>query len=152
MFNIDHSLEFRPPTTFARFVRQVAEHRERTDSAPKVTAVAPVHAPRIVELAQDELVKMKARRGTSISCVRGQLWITEDWNSNDVMLEPGETHQSTGLGRIVIVAFAPSAFRTVVASSAASVSRPWRFVADRLSVMLTIVRKRGELQASRFAH
>lgn len=88
----------------------------------------------IVTVARNRVIALDHARGTTIVCIRGLLWITEQRLGQDVLLEPGERYVLTGNGRALVTALevgaakliaAPSLSRSVLDTVAAKVSGWW---------------------------
>lgn len=56
----------------------------------------------VVDLAANETASVHGHRGTSIRCVRGQLWVTQEGDSHDYFLPRGVSFVAAGAGRIVV--------------------------------------------------
>lgn len=55
----------------------------------------------IVELERGAVLPLPHARGTSIACIGGVVWVTNDDDPNDVVLEPGQGIQLCGKGTLV---------------------------------------------------
>lgn len=69
------------------------------------------------ELGTDQMLKISRTPRVSITCAAGQIWITEDGISEDVVLEHGATYTSHGKGNVIVYAFQPSGFDALRAPS-----------------------------------
>lgn len=88
----------------------------------------------IINVARNRTVGLDDARGTTIVCVRGLLWVTEQRRSEDVLLEPGERYVLSGRGKALVTALEPGAVRlidppsfssSVIDALAALVARWW---------------------------
>lgn len=88
----------------------------------------------IVTIARNRIIALDSARGTTIVCIRGLLWITEQRSSRDVLLEPGERYVLTGNGKALVTALevgaakllAPASLSwSVLSALTAKVSRWW---------------------------
>jgi hypothetical protein len=64
----------------------------------------------IIHLEADDVLPLRDVKGGRITCVSGALWITEDGNPNDIVLEPGASHEVTRKGTLLLQAVRPSQF------------------------------------------
>jgi hypothetical protein len=60
-----------------------------------------MRARRIIELERGAVLPVPCPRGTSIACVGGAVWVTNDDDRNDVILEPGQALRLCGSGTLV---------------------------------------------------
>jgi hypothetical protein len=58
----------------------------------------------IIELPAQAVLPVDRTRGASVRCLEGMLWITEEGNRNDYVVQGGEAFQLSGDGRAVIQA------------------------------------------------
>ncbi|MGQ0655741.1 MAG: DUF2917 domain-containing protein [Betaproteobacteria bacterium] len=88
----------------------------------------------IIELPAQAVLPVDQTRGASVRCLEGVLWITEEGNRNDYVVQSGEVFQLSGDGRAVIQALHPSrvAVDAVVAAAVDSSDRARRQPALRL--------------------
>jgi hypothetical protein len=61
-----------------------------------------------VELGQNQTLPILQADGVKVSCLHGSLWITQDHDSRDVILEPGDAFVMDRKGRALVSALAPS--------------------------------------------
>ena len=64
----------------------------------------------IIHLEADHILPLREAKGGRITCVSGALWITQDGDPNDVVLEPGASHEVTRRGTVLLQAMRPSRF------------------------------------------
>lgn len=62
------------------------------------------------QLAPRQLLRLPA--GSHLACDSGSLWITEDRQSYDAVLEPGQAFSPVGNGRLLVYAFTPAQLHT----------------------------------------
>lgn len=55
-----------------------------------------------LELEHGALLPLKKSKGFRVVCLEGALWITEDDDRRDVILEPGRHYQLRGEGTLVL--------------------------------------------------
>jgi hypothetical protein len=67
----------------------------------------------IINIARNRIIALDNARGTTIVCVRGSLWITEQRGSEDVLLEPGERYVLTGNGKALVTALEVGAIKLI---------------------------------------
>jgi hypothetical protein len=58
----------------------------------------------VVELQQGEILPLERARGVRITAVEGTLWVTEEHDPMDVVLEAGESHAVETAGRTLVQA------------------------------------------------
>ena len=61
----------------------------------------------VVELKRGELLAIR-KGGMRVDCLRGQVWITRDWDLRDVILGPGEGFEIQGKHHYLVQALVPS--------------------------------------------
>jgi hypothetical protein len=81
---------------------------------------------RRLELALRELVVIDDACEQFIRCECGELWLTQDGDSRDVILQPGDDWRVGRHQPVVISALKPSVLRIVATSGCATVARPCR--------------------------
>jgi hypothetical protein len=64
----------------------------------------------IIQLETDDILPLRNATGGRITCVSGALWITQDGDPNDIVLESGASHEVTGKGMVLLQAVRPSRF------------------------------------------
>ena len=74
-------------------------------------------------LRKGELLRLEGRRGLRITSRRGSLWLTQDGDPNDVVLDPGEAHRLEADGPVLI----QELDRACVSVDAAEPARPGRW-------------------------
>jgi hypothetical protein len=62
----------------------------------------------VVELQQGEILPLERARGVRITAVEGTLWVTEEHDPVDVVLEAGESHAVETAGRTLVQAMGRS--------------------------------------------
>jgi hypothetical protein len=62
----------------------------------------------VVELEQGDLLPLDRAKGVRISCVEGALWLTEERDAADVVLQPGQSYEVEATGRTLIQAMSRS--------------------------------------------
>lgn len=55
-----------------------------------------------IDLGRGEATSLLHAEGSTLRCVRGRLWVTEDNGGGDVVLEAGESYALTRRGRTVV--------------------------------------------------
>ena len=60
------------------------------------------------ELTQSNPTNLRATRGTIVTCVAGEVWLTIDGHPEDIILEPGQTYVFGCRANAFIAAFAPA--------------------------------------------
>lgn len=55
-----------------------------------------------LHLHRAQMVRLPETRGARVACLSGSVWITEDGDVRDIVLEPGESHLSDGTGAMLI--------------------------------------------------
>lgn len=63
-----------------------------------------------VELSRHESLALGRLLGQVVECRTGELWLTVDGESRDVILHPGDRHAVTSGGPVVVSAFETSVF------------------------------------------
>ena len=61
-----------------------------------------------VELGQSQTLPILQAEGVKVTCQRGCLWITQDRDPRDVILEPGDFFVMDRKGRALVSALSPS--------------------------------------------
>lgn len=61
-----------------------------------------------VELAQSGFLRLANAAGTSLTCLRGALWVTRDGSPKDAILAAGQSYVVEDAARILVFAFEPS--------------------------------------------
>ena len=61
-------------------------------------------------LGKGSLARLASRRGERIECLSGTLWVTQDGDPRDVVLEAGESFEFDRSGRSIVSAFADSRY------------------------------------------
>lgn len=61
------------------------------------------------ELARRELVTLTDARDHVLNCDSGELWITLDGDSRDIILGPGQSHRIDSAAPVVVSAIRPAA-------------------------------------------
>ena len=62
-------------------------------------------------LARDGLIALRDAQGTRVTCLTGALWITEDREHGDIVLEAGETVTLQRPGLTLVMALQPAELR-----------------------------------------
>jgi hypothetical protein len=65
----------------------------------------------LLSLAPDGMVALRDAPGTRVMCVSGSLWITEDRQGRDVILQAGDSFVLKRPGLTLIMALEPAALR-----------------------------------------
>ncbi len=60
------------------------------------------------ELSKSVSSHIRVSRGTGITSVRGEVWLTIDGRPDDIILEPGQTYLFERRATVFIAAFAPA--------------------------------------------
>lgn len=60
--------------------------------------------PIVIELERGAVLSVAATRGTRVNCLNGVLWLTEDHDSRDIVLEAGRGHAVARRGQAVVQA------------------------------------------------
>jgi hypothetical protein len=58
----------------------------------------------IIELEPHSILPMREAKGARLECIDGAVWITEEGNRNDFILEHGDAHALADDGRAVVQA------------------------------------------------
>jgi len=58
----------------------------------------------IIELEPHSVLPVREARGGRVQCIDGAVWITEEGNPNDVVLQHGDAHALADEGRTVVQA------------------------------------------------
>lgn len=69
-------------------------------------------------LRKGELLRLDGRRGLRITSRRGSLWLTQDGDPNDVVLDPGQAHCLEADGPVLIQALDRACVSVDAAASA----------------------------------
>jgi Protein of unknown function (DUF2917) len=75
-------------------------------------------------LRKGQLLALDGRHGLRIDCRAGSLWITEDGEPDDVVLEAGQSHSVSGRQRVLVQALGPA--RLAVRPPASAAGSSWR--------------------------
>ena len=70
--------------------------------------IAPAPQP-LQQLQSGALLVLPHPVGARLHCVSGCLWITQDGDSEDIVLYPGDSHASRGAARVIVQALEASA-------------------------------------------
>jgi hypothetical protein len=62
--------------------------------------------PALIRLRQGAVRRMPGHRGEGIAVFEGQVWVTQDGDPDDTILEAGQSHPLRGEGDVVVQAFA----------------------------------------------
>jgi hypothetical protein len=62
-------------------------------------------------LARGAILQVPRPAGCRIECLAGSLWVTQDNDPRDIMLEPGEECELSGRARVLVQALEPSRLR-----------------------------------------
>jgi hypothetical protein len=62
-------------------------------------------------LARDGLVALRDAQGAHVACLTGALWITEDHEHGDIILEAGESVTLRRRGLTLVMALQPASLR-----------------------------------------
>lgn len=62
-------------------------------------------------LPRDGLIALRDADGTRVTCLSGALWITEDHDHSDIILEAGETVTLRRPGLTLLMALQPASLR-----------------------------------------
>ena len=65
-------------------------------------------------LGQNQTRSLVDAKGSKISCRTGELWITQDHDIRDIVLEPGESFTLDSEGAVLVSAMAPSSVELVL--------------------------------------
>lgn len=57
------------------------------------------------EVGSNEAVALEQLAGWTLTAANGQVWLTEENDSRDYCLEPGERHRIRGAGKVVLVSW-----------------------------------------------
>ena len=63
----------------------------------------------MMKLQRGELVRIGAGAGTTLMAHGGTVWLTEQANPRDVLLQPGETFRLAGTGLVLVEALSDAA-------------------------------------------
>ena len=97
----------------------------------------------IIELAAREVVKLPDMRSATLRVTRGTLWITQEDDTQDVVLRPGDNWAVERNGLTVVEAQEDARFcvtgrrfEPVVASRSGRARSPWTKVRDAVAAFL----------------
>ena len=79
-------------------------------------------------LAKSQAVTLTDAKGSLIRCLSGGLWITQDHDPRDIVLEPGESFTIDRAGPAIVWALAPSSVEVRAAEQPrplAAIARRW---------------------------
>jgi hypothetical protein len=79
---------------------------------------------RAATLRKGQLLALDGRQGLRIDCREGSLWITQDGEPDDVVLEAGQSHSVSGRQRVLVQALGPA--RLAVRPPAGAAGSSWR--------------------------
>ena len=77
----------------------------------------------LLTLERDRLFVLRDAKGTSVFCLSGVLWITEDERVTDLVLRPGERFLVAHPGLVLVIGLEASTFRVVSEDRAGFVRR-----------------------------
>jgi Protein of unknown function (DUF2917) len=83
-------------------------------------------------LAAGQVATLHNAQGTHIECLSGWLWITQERDGRDIMLDPGEEVMLDRKGKTVIQSPRQSVVLVTDSRAAAPPARPWRRMAHAL--------------------
>ena len=89
-----------------------------------------------IVLGQGEAASLLHAEGSTLRCVRGTLWLTEDNGGGDVVLEAGESYALTRRGRTVVQSVVMPGGACCQVLLARSPRRPWATLRLLLSLLL----------------
>ncbi len=84
-------------------------------------------------LTARQTATLRDAQGTRIECLSGSLWITQEGDTRDVVLGPGEELTLERAGATLVHAFVPSLVLAVVSHPAAPGVSAWRRLVRGLS-------------------
>jgi hypothetical protein len=64
-----------------------------------------------IALARDGLIALRGAEGARVTCLSGALWITEDQEVSDIILEAGESTTLRRPGLTLLMALQPASLR-----------------------------------------
>ena len=76
----------------------------------------------VIELEPHSVLTLSDSKGAGVQCLEGSVWITEEDDRNDVVLESGESHEIARKGRALVQAMGAARIAVVPAASAAGSS------------------------------
>lgn len=86
----------------------------------------------VIELDYREIIPVERAVGARIHCIHGRIWVTEPGSADDIVLEPGESHEISRSGitivqalRQALVAVRPREAPRTAAANTARVGRLW---------------------------
>jgi Protein of unknown function (DUF2917) len=91
--------------------------------------------PSTFNLPRDGLMSLRDGKGTRVVCLSGALWITQEGQVEDVVLEAGQCLRIAERGLALVMALRPSSLQ-VRAARASAWTVPGRF-AGRLGTLLS---------------
>ncbi len=82
----------------------------------------------VTALGPHAALTLRNRRGHAIECVSGELWITQDGDSRDIVLARGERFTLDRDGAVLVTALGPARVRVHVPTRTAPAPwwKPWR--------------------------
>ena len=69
--------------------------------------------PSVQEIARDKILEIKQALGVTIECLDGSVWITQDGNMRDVILDVGQSFCVDRMQRTLIQALATARIRLI---------------------------------------
>lgn len=69
--------------------------------------------PSVQEIARDKILEIKQALGVTIECLDGSVWITQDGNMRDVILDVGQSFCVDRMQRTLIQALATARVRLI---------------------------------------
>lgn len=72
---------------------------------------APAAPPASRTLARGAILRIPEPAGARIDCLAGSLWVTQDNDPRDIMLEAGESCELSGRARVLVQALEPARLR-----------------------------------------
>ena len=69
------------------------------------------------QLAKGEILRLPRAAGSAVACLQGSIWVTEDADPLDHVLEPGQCLRLHGPGTTLVMALAPARLRVTPGSA-----------------------------------
>lgn len=104
-----------------------------------------------LNLADDEVARLRDARNTRLEVTDGFVWVTVDGDRGDIVLGAGETYVVDSPDVVTVSALRGAAAVKVRANAGASVGRPVRALADTRPSRLQQVMARFSLSSVEFA-
>ena len=86
----------------------------------------------VVQLSRSQLVRFVAGGNATVRCVRGSLWITQDGNPQDLVIQPGEVFTADSNAALLVYALQDNSLLAIRGASTVQVPSRWHWLTSRL--------------------